>query len=206
MVFHNRFAAVLLLSTSGLLAACAVPNENVITRASQVDAALTDRGGDCRYDAISVSLAEEIKTQEDADALFKRLTNACPGLQIGSAAEGGLGFTVRTVSVDDSSFSNPQGPEISPTLVGNNGESGRGGSGGGSETGSGNGSDGGSGGGGQDGGASGTESANGGGSDTEGPGGDDSGDGPDSEGSQGLGESQGGIGGGNNGGGNGETE
>lgn len=181
MVFHNRLAAVLLLSTSGFLAGCANSNENVITRASQVDAALSDRNAECRYSAMSVSLAEQIKTREDADALLRRLNDACPELQIGFVdGEDGI-VSIRTVSIGGSSFSDPMGPEKSPTKGGTESSSG------GERSGSG-------GSGGAEGGGAGTQSS-GGGSDDSGPDGDDSGSGPDDSGSRGLGDSQGGIGG-----------
>ncbi len=52
MVVQYRLAAVLLVSTSDLLAECAIPAENVITRASQVDAVLNDINNACQYSGI----------------------------------------------------------------------------------------------------------------------------------------------------------
>ena len=52
MVVQYRLAAVLLVSTSDLLAECAIPAENVITRASQADAALNDINNPCQYSGI----------------------------------------------------------------------------------------------------------------------------------------------------------
>jgi len=194
MVFHNRLAAALLLSTSSLLAACAVPSDSVITRASQVNEALSDVNNECQYSGISNSLSEQIRARADADDVLKRLSDVCPELEIGFTEGDGTTGSFRSAAIGGG-FSDPEGPERSPTSGGTESSSGGVGSGSGSgET---------------EGGASGTQNSGGGSSDGDGgdgSGGDDS----DGGGSQGLGEAQGGIGGGGNdgsgGGDNGQTE
>lgn len=197
MVFQNRLTAVLLLSTSSLLAACAAPSDSVITRASQVNAALSNVDNECQYSGISNSLSEQIMSRDDADDVLRRLSDVCSDLEFGFSEGDGSGGSFRTVAIGDS-FSDPDG---SPTKGGNEG------SGAGAGTGSGSG--------GNDGGGSGTQSSGGGGTGGDGSGGNNSGEGSsggsndDGGGSQGLGDAQGGIGGGGNegsGGGSGQTE
>lgn len=185
-MFHNRLTAVLLLSTSGILAACAVPPDNVITRASQVNEALSNFDNECQYSGITNSLTEQIRAREDAEDVLKRLSDVCPDLEIGFAEGVGTEAAITSAAIGGS-FSDPDGSDFSRTKGGTESGSGGAGSGAGGIGGGGSGTQS-SGGGGTGGGNSGAGGSGGGG-----------GGGSDDSGSQGLGGAQSGLGGGDGG-------
>ncbi len=119
MVFQNRLVAVALLSSAGFLSACAIPSDGVITRASQVDAALSNQDGECHYSAISNTLAEQLEERDDADRVMRDLNDLCPDLEVAflrdinrTAARAG------TATLAGGSFSDPEGTEGAPSSGG----------------------------------------------------------------------------------------
>jgi hypothetical protein len=86
MEYSGKLPVIAPLCIAGLLSACAAPSHSVITRAWQVDHTLAGVDRDCRFNAISRTVTEEISARIDADQVFEELSQACPELMLAGTA------------------------------------------------------------------------------------------------------------------------
>ena len=81
MLFKNRLLTFPIFLCAGLLSACADSNDAVITRASQIDAALNEHHDVCRYNATGETLTKTLMQQSGGQDILGNLPRMCPDLK-----------------------------------------------------------------------------------------------------------------------------
>lgn len=86
MLNRNRLLALSSIAVVGLVGACTTAPNAVISRASQVDIVLANAAEqECRFNAISDNLRDEIRSRPGGGDLLGQLSSICPELAIAFA-------------------------------------------------------------------------------------------------------------------------
>jgi hypothetical protein len=111
MLFKNRLLTFPILLSTGLFSACANSNDAVITRASQIDAALNEHHDVCRYNATGETLAKTLMQQSGGQNIVSNLPRMCPDLnaEVGDRRNGGTSRAVADASPSEADAGNRAG-------------------------------------------------------------------------------------------------